>query len=359
MRFIPYLVAGFLMAVCSSCSESGADLPDSSSQTTRPGSEEFVFAKGADISWLTEMESEGVKFFFPDGEEGDCIRILKGQGMNCLRFRVWVNPENEWNSTEDVVAKCRRAVAEGMDVMIDFHYSDSWADPGKQNIPQAWKGFDADQLVEAVGDYTESVLAELREAGVAPKWVQIGNETTNGMLWPYGQADKNPADLARMINSAYTAIKKVFPDALAILHIDRAQENSLYRWFFDLMKTHGARYDIIGMSLYPEPENYKSYVRAALANMQDCIERYDKDVMLCEVGMGEAYPEDCRAFLTECLSLAEQLPAERFLGVLYWEPQCYNSWHGYKKGAFTANGRPSAALGAFGKSGSGITPVLP
>lgn len=316
-----------------------------------------MLAKGADISWLSQMEAEGIKFYYPNGTEGDCMAILKAQGMNCFRFRVWVNPTKQWNSMSDVVAKCRRAVKLGMDVMIDFHYSDSWADPGQQTIPEAWRSLSVDELIKAVGDHTRSVMQALAEAGVNPKWVQLGNEIGNGMLWPVGQADKNPAQCAALINAAYAAVKEVAPDAKTILHLQEAENSDLYKWFFDLMTKYGARYDVIGMSLYPEPSNYRAMVAATKRNMEACIARYDKDVMLCEVGMGSAYATECRAFITECLQLSQSIQNERFLGVLYWEPECYGGWEGYTKGAFTSDGRPSVALQAFGSGDSGIRPV--
>lgn len=320
--------------------------------------EAFKLCKGADISWLTEMEAAGWKFYYDDGTQGDCIDILKGKGVNAIRLRVWVNPPNGYCGTEDVIAKAKRSVEAGMDVMIDFHYSDSWADPSKQTVPAAWQGQNADELIANIGAYTTDVLTKLADNGVTPKWVQVGNETGNGMLWPYGQADKNPKTYADMVTAGYNAVKNVCPDAKVIVHLQNGQDKNLFTWNLNILKTYGAKYDVVGMSLYPEPNNYTTMVAQCKANMQSIISTYDKDVMLCEVGMGNSYVTQCKEFLTQCFQLSEEINNDRFLGVLYWEPQCYNDWNGYKKGCFTNAGAPSAAMDAF-SYGSSSVPMIP
>ena len=144
------------------------------------------FAIGADIGWNTEMESKGMKWYNWAGEERtECTALMKELGMNAVRIRVWVNPEKHgnWCSKEDVLEKAKRAKALGMDVMIDFHYSDWWADPAKQNIPAAWEKFSFKKMQKALADHTVEVLTLLKDNGITPKWVQVGNETTNGLLW--------------------------------------------------------------------------------------------------------------------------------------------------------------------------------
>lgn len=321
---------------------------DSSAETpSEPYAEEFKLCKGADVSWLTQMEAQGIKFYYDNGQQGDCIDILRSKGINAIRLRVWVNPANGYNALADVLVKARRAHAAGMDLMIDFHYSDDWADPGKQTIPAAWAGKNLDELCEAVSAHTTEVLTALKSEGITPKWVQVGNETGNGMLWPYGKADSNPAGYAKLVNAGYDAVKSVCPDAKVIIHLQNGQDSGLFTWLFDILKKNGARYDVIGMSLYPERTDYMSMVQSTKANMLNCISRYDKDVMLCEVGMGNSYVTECAAFLKACLDLENEIPDNRYLGVLYWEPEVYNDWSGYKKGAFTSQGRPGAQLDAF------------
>ncbi len=308
---------------------------------------EIDFATGADVSWLSQQEAEGIKFFYDDGRQGDCMEILKGVGVDSYRFRVWVNPANKWCGIEDVIVKCKRASDLGARIMIDFHYSDSWADPSKQTIPAAWKNLDKDQLIEKVKSYTAEMCSKLKNAGITPTWVQVGNETGNGMLWPIGKADTNPQNYALLTTAGYEGVKSVFPETKVIVHLQNGQKTNDCLWLLDLLNKYSAKFDVCGFSLYPEKENYTTFVRAASNTMTQCIEKYNKDVMLCEVGMGEAYTSECRAFLNECINLLSTLPENRYLGVFYWEPQAYNDWQGYKKGAFNNNGAPTEALKAF------------
>lgn len=189
-----------------SCSKSGNGNSGGSNSPTplHPN-----FAKGADISWLTEMEGAGKKFYSASGTETDCIQLLKNLGINAVRLRVWVNPAGGWNNTADVLAKALRAKALGMRIMVDFHYSDSWADPGQQNKPAAWAAQDFATLQTSVYNHTFNVLTTLKTNGIVPEWVQVGNETNDGMLWPTGKASVNMANFAALVNKGYDAVKAV------------------------------------------------------------------------------------------------------------------------------------------------------
>jgi arabinogalactan endo-1,4-beta-galactosidase len=305
------------------------------------------FALGADISWLTEMESAGKKFYNTAGVEQDLLTVLKGVGMNTVRLRVWVNPANGWNNTADVVAKAVRAKNQSMRVMIDFHYSDSWADPGKQTKPAAWAAQDINGLKASVANHTTDVLKAVKAAGVTPEWVQVGNETNNGMLWPEGRASTNMANFTQLVNAGYDAVKAIFPSARVIVHVSNGWDNSLFRWLFDGLKSNGGKWDVIGMSLYPSPTNWSTYNSQALTNMNDMIARYGKEVMIVEVGMSWDQETAANAFLTDLIAKTKAISGNKGLGVLYWEPQAYNSWQGYTLGAFDNTGKPTAALNAF------------
>ncbi|MEK7226277.1 MAG: glycosyl hydrolase 53 family protein [Bacteroidota bacterium] len=304
------------------------------------------FAKGADISWLTQMEGAGKIFYNSSGTAQDCIQILKNLGMNSIRLRVWVDPAGGWNNTADVVAKAVRAKNLGMRIMIDFHYSDSWADPGQQNKPAAWAAQDFATLQTSVYNHTFNVLTALKTNGVTPEWVQVGNETNDGMLWPTGRASTNMANFATLVNKGYDAVKAVDSSIKVIVQISNGFDNSLFRWIFDGLKNNGAKWDIIGMSLYPDPANWSTLNTQCLANMNDMVSRYGKPVMICEVGMSWDQAAACNSFLTDLITKVKSL-GNNGLGVLYWEPQSYGNWQGYTKGAFDNSGKPTAALNAF------------
>src|SRR5262245_11041057 len=147
-----------------------------------------TFAKGADVSWMTQMEASGYRWLNDNGTQQDLLQILKDHSINTIRLRVWVNPSGGWNGANDVLAKALRARNAGMRIMIDFHYSDSWADPGQQTKPAAWRTHTFDQLMADVYQHTFNVMNLLATNGIFPEFVQVGNETNNGMLWEDGRA---------------------------------------------------------------------------------------------------------------------------------------------------------------------------
>jgi arabinogalactan endo-1,4-beta-galactosidase len=307
------------------------------------------FAKGADISWLTEMETAGKKFYTTGGVETECMALLKSLGMNTIRLRVWVNPSPAWNNTADVVAKATRAKNLGLRLMIDFHYSDSWADPGKQTKPSAWTAMNFTDLKTAMAAHTTDVMNQLKNAGVTPEWVQVGNETNDGMLWPDGKASVNMANYAQLITAGNDAVKAVFPSAKVIAHVSNGYDNTLFKWNIGGLVANGAKFDVIGMSLYP------SYVSGGwananpqcLANMNDMVTRYNKEVMIVETGMPWDNAADSKAFLNDLISKTKSVTGGKGLGVIYWEPECYGGWKSYGLGAFDNTGKPTIALDAF------------
>jgi|LSQX01.2.fsa_nt_gb arabinogalactan endo-1,4-beta-galactosidase len=320
------------------------------------------FACGADVSWLPQMEAKGYKFYDDNGVAKDCLQILKEHGIDSIRLRVWVNPSNDpysgHCSKNETIEMAKRCADMGFRIMIDFHYSDSWADPGKQYKPAAWNNHDITRLQKDVYDHTYDVLSTLKSNGVTPEWVQVGNETNDGMLWEEGRASKNMKNFTLLVNSGYDAVKAVFSNAKVIVHVSNGFNNSLFRWIFDGLKNNGGKYDVIGMSLYPESDNWSSMNTQCLSNMNDMVLRYGKEVMVCEVGMSSSSASACKSFITDIISKTKSVSSGKGLGVFYWEPQCYN-WAGYGKGAWNTNGRPTEAMDAF-LSGQPIkTPVKP
>lgn len=339
-----WLAAFLLFTSCKKNDGGSGTKTTNTTDTTKTTTSALI--KGADVSWLTQMEASGVKFYNNDGLQKECMQLMKDKGMNAIRLRAWVNTADGWCNTDDVVAKAVRAQKLGMKIMIDLHYSDTWADPGKQTKPAAWQSLDFAGLKDAVGTYTVSVMNALKAKGITPDWVQVGNETSDGMLWEDGRASKNMAGFAALVSAGYSAVKSVSSSTQVIVHLANGYDNSLFRWLFDGLKANGAKWDIIGMSLYPSTTNWQSYNQQCLANMNDMFARYGSPVMVVEVGMTASEAVTCKAFLTDLLAKVSTVSGNQGLGVFYWEPEAYN-WQSYGLGAFDSSGRPTVALDAF------------
>ncbi|MGM9748886.1 MAG: arabinogalactan endo-beta-1,4-galactanase [Candidatus Cryptobacteroides sp.] len=347
-RYMMIAAALFLVAACAEKPQTNTGKDDEKVDT------EFVFAKGADISWVTEMEANGVKFYNAAGQEKECTALMKELGMNAIRLRVWVNPADGWSGCDDVVAKALRAKQNGMRLMIDFHYSDNWADPSKQNVPAAWASYDPAQMATAVYEHTEQVLTALKNAGVSVEWIQTGNETTDGMLWPSGKCSTNPKNFANYVKAGYEAAKKVYPDSKVFVHVDRGQELGHIEWLVSQLLTYGGKFDMIGVSLYPCYWNdskgdfdteWQSAVKSCLDNLKTLNAKYSCNTIICEVGMPYKYPAVAKEMLSTLISGAKN--AGTIEGVFYWEPESSPETNGgYSLGAFQ-NGRPTEALDAF------------
>ena len=348
MKYLIKTLCVLAVMTLSSCgqNESGSD----GGQTAKP-----AFAKGADIGWYTEMEKKGYKFYTASGTEMDCPALMKSLGFNSLRFRVWVNPEDVWNGKEDVLKKCLRAKELGMKIMIDFHYSDTWADPGKQYVPKAWQSYDLDAMAKAVAEHTSDVLNTLKDNGVDVTWVQVGNEVTNGMLWEKGRVEGNSASgFAKLFKAGADKVKSIYPKASVILHIDNAWDMDTLKWFYSLMANTGVKYDMIGLSLYPSYWNDKTNafepwekkVNQAIANIPQLIKTYNRDVMLVEFGMPAAEPQKGKEALETLWNGLKDV--KRFVGIFYWEPESEPARNGYALGAFN-DGKPTIALSPFSK----------
>lgn len=387
MKFLTFFFyMAFAILACSSHNETG---PNTGGLPDKGDTPVVDFAKGADISWVTEMEHNGMKFYNASGVETDCFQLMKDLGLNAVRLRVWVDPKEHgnWCNTADFVAKAKRAKNLGMDVMVDFHYSDWWADPGQQHKPAAWKGLNLADLKKAIATHTTDVLNALKSAGVTPKWVQVGNEIRPGMLWDEDAAlsgasydvkecdvkdsgststkvkyPKNLSNLAAFINAGYDAVKNVFPNAIAIVHLDNGYDNSLYTWFFDELKKNGGKWDMIGMSIYPywtmlEHKDYtpEKTLTDCIDNIKKVSKKYNCDVMVVETGMECADDQGklvSATVLAQGKTLMSRLLKEclentngRCKGVFYWEPECRPSQ--YRLGAFTEDGYPTVIMDAF------------
>lgn len=318
-----------------------------------PEPQKAFFAKGGDISWITEMEEKGYTFQNSECTTMECTALLNSIGFNSVRYRVWVNPENGWNSKEDVLVKARRAQALGMKIMIDFHYSDWWADPGKQNVPEAWKGLGTQAMAEAVAEHTRDVLNYLKSSGIVVDWVQVGNEVTNGMLWESGRVkDRQSMNFVNYFNAGASAVHEIFQEAKVILHLDNAWKLDTLTWFLDLVKSSGINYDVLGLSLYPsywdsakkKYPDWRYKTELCVSNLKTLHDKYAKPVMLCEFGMPASLPEESRDALQYIIDNTSGF--DWFGGIFLWEPESEKSRNNYDYGAFEG-GKPTIALQPF------------
>lgn len=311
-----------------------------------------AFAKGADVSWLPQMEATGYRFYDNDGKEKDCLQLLKERGMNTIRLRVFVNPSQDKASghcsKEETVAMALRAQKAKMRIMIDFHYSDTWADPAKQAKPAAWANLSFEELQKKVYEHTFDVLTALKKAGVTPEWVQVGNEIPGGMLWPDGSTN-NWAQLSQLLNKGYEATKAVNAKIKVIVHVDEGNNNEKFRWFFDKATENQVKYDVIGLSYYPFwiKKDYTETIADLQKNLNDMASRYQKEVMVVEVGGVDEQVQNTKELLAATIKAVRAVPNNKGLGVLYWEPQGAKSWSGYGLSAWQQDGKPSPALDAF------------
>lgn len=347
MKHSYFLISIFIFLAIINLNSCGNDVPTPPAPTTNAN-----FVKGADVGWLEQMEATGYKFYDSYGTPKECLDILKEKGINTIRLRVWVNPSDDKTNghcnKKEVATMALRAKNKGFRIMIDFHYSDSWADPAKQTKPAAWANHTFSQLLDDVYNHTYNVLDTLKQIGVTPEWVQVGNEITWGMLWPDGSTN-NWTQLAQLLNKGYDATKAIDKNIKVIIHLDQGNNNSRFRNFFDKADYYKTKYDVIGLSYYPYwlKEDYTKSIDDLGNNLIDLASRYGKEVMIVEVG-----GEDTEALNTYNMLLAVQtkmkaVPNNKGLGVIYWEPEGARSWSYYPLSAWDDNGKPTIAMDAF------------
>lgn len=335
-------------------------------QTTK--AQTTTFARGADVSWCTEMEAGGKRFYNAQGTQTELMTLMKQIGMNAIRLRVWVNPETNygaWSDKADVLAKARRAHAQGLNLLIDFHYSDFFADPGNQTKPSAWSSYSMEQLKQAVTDHTQDILSALKAEGIEPRWVQVGNETRSGMIWDSGRIDWNKSGQAAwagyvaLSNAGYDAVKAVLPQAQVLVHIDKGPDDNA--WFFRSFKQYGGKFDMIGLSHYPESAWQSENTKTA-SQITNLYNQFNVPVMVVETGYYADNETLAGQVMADFMTKVKGVAA--CAGVFYWEPELYGwwkpaaysrlGWNAYGKGAFTSQGRPSAALDAFAGENDGV-----
>lgn len=268
---------------------------------------------GADISFLPELESRGMKFY-DNGQQQDAIELLKNHGFNYVRLRIFNNPSTEkgyspdkgfcdLEHTKQMAARIKKA---GMKFLLDFHYSDYWADPQQQYKPFAWEGLDFSNLTVALKDYTKTVLLALKEQGTLPDMVQIGNEINHGIVWPEGHIS-HPDSLASLVKAGIEGVKEVDPSIIIMLHIALGGQNDESVFWLDNMFARGVDCDIIGLSYYPR---WHGTLEDLNYNMNDLIRRYNKDVNVVEYSHKKREVND----------ITFNMPDNKGTGTFIWEP---------------------------------------
>lgn len=331
---------------------------------------------GHDISTLQQLESVGKSF--SDGRRTMPLeKILARHGATYIRERLWVNPPMPFNDLPHVLAMARRARAAGLKFLLDIHYSDFWADPGKQITPAAWQNQDLATLTRTVYEYTKHVISRLVEQGTPPDIVQTGNEVTDGMLWPLGQiyvdGNQNWPQFTTLLKAAIAGVRAA-SRARVMVHIDRGGDNGGSEYFYDNILAQGVDFDIIGLSYYPW---WHGPISDFQANLNALAPRYQKDIIVAETAYpwtlenGDslansvdaqtvlvpnyaATPQGQLGYINQVLSIIGQVPQRRGIGLVYWEPAWIpgvgwepgagNAWDNMTVFDFNGHALPSIAL---------------
>lgn len=308
------------------------------------------FWLGADISGTTELEARGVKLYNQQGQIRENTALMKELGLNAVRLRVWVNPRGGFSNKEDVLEMAKRAKYYDMALMIDFHYSDWWADPGKQPIPAAWQYFSYDEMKYALAEHTRETLQLLKDHHIDVRWVQVGNETTNGFLWPMGRATDNMKQYAGLTEAGYQAVKSVYPKADVIIHLDGGCDPVRYNFIFDGLRQYGTHWDLIGISVYPYwdkeaglANNYHETISGFVSNIKALNKKYGCELMIVETGVEAKKPVEGKQIMTAIIDAARNQCNGHCLGVFYWAPEAEGH---YPLGAFDQH-KPTIIMDAF------------
>ncbi len=304
------------------CGSAGGGSSSSGGGSTGTASNTASLARGVDISWMTQLPALGYSFVGPAQTPASALQILKDHGVTAVRIRTFVNPSITAGTlgvgnTDQAgsIALAQTAAAMGFAIMIDFHLSDTWADPGHQAIPAAWASYNYTQMQTAVSSYIQGFMQALAADGIYPQWVQVGNEIDGGMLWPIGSTS-NFAQLAGLINSDYKAVKAVSPSTLVVIHHSTLSNLANLEWFFDTLQADGGSFDAIGVSYYDGPDT----LTTSAANLSALAARYSKPVLICEIGHTESDFMGAADDVKSAMEALAGVPGNLGRGIFYWEP---------------------------------------
>jgi arabinogalactan endo-1,4-beta-galactosidase len=290
------------------------------------------YAIGADLSFLKQAEEQGT-VFKDHGQAKPGLQIFKDHGYNWIRLRLFHTPTRLPNNLEYTITLAKEAKNLGFKFLLNYHYSDTWADPGKQYIPKAWVGKSHEDLVQAVFEYTRDTIIAFRDANTLPDMVQIGNEISNGMLWPDGKLPDNWDNLAELIKAGIKGVdagRENGQRPLIMIHIDKGGDKKATKAFFGKLNSYGVEYDVIGQSYYP-------WWHGTLLDLRDNLifmaNEYRKDIILVEVAYNwrpaeyknkpAPFPESHEGqkdFLDEVHRAVLNTPNNRGKGIFWWEP---------------------------------------
>jgi arabinogalactan endo-1,4-beta-galactosidase len=329
------------------------------------------FYLGGDISALSDLEKAGA-IYRDNNNPGDAIAILHAHGCNLFRLRLFVNPRHDFDqnygATQDlpmILALAKRIKHADAKLSLAIHYSDTWADPGNQSKPADWKALAFDALEKKVGEYTTDVLSKMKSNGTPPDIVEVGNETTSGMLWPDGKlGGSNPEEkqlhwdhFARLLKAGAAAVRSQLPSARILIHISGGGKAGLPSWYFSELKKQSIDFDIIGLSFYP---TWNDSLDALKKNLTE-LSAMEKDILIIEAAypyrpvkqtpqmQWPTTPLGQKQFLSDVISTVKSAPNHRGIGVVWWYPEAvplkdHKIWEHGSLGLFDPTGNLLPAL---------------
>lgn len=322
-----------------------------------PAANAFDYAIGADLSFLRQAEQRGT-VFKEDAQAKPGLRIFKDHGYNWIRLRLFHTPTQLPNNLAYTIALAKEGKQLGFKFLLDFHYSDTWADPAKQFLPKAWGDKTHTELVEAVFAYTRDTIVAFDEAGARPEMVQIGNEISNGMLWPDGKLPGNWDNFVDLLKAGIRGVAAgcgTGARPLIMIHIDKGGDRKATKYFFDKLNSYGLSYDVIGQSYYPW---WHGSILDLRENLQFMATEYNKDIIVVEAAYNwrpaeyrnkpAPFPETAegqKEFLEEVNRAVLATPNNRGKGIFWWEPAVAAGWNG--RGMFDNDGNALPVITVF------------